>query len=137
MPDFRVLVVEDDPATAELLKAILADSGFAVSVASSALEMAHHVERADLNLILLDIDLPDGDGLELLSSLRQHSWIPVIMVTGSTSSADRLSALELGADDYVTKPFKPRELIARCRAVLRRSIPSLVREEVEPVRATG
>jgi two-component system alkaline phosphatase synthesis response regulator PhoP len=118
----KVLVVDDDPKTVGLLKLYLANDGHKVLSAyegNEALRLARD-ERPDL--IVLDLMLPGIDGLSVCRSLRGESDVPIIMLTAKTSEDDRLVGLDLGADDYVTKPFSPRELAARVRAVLRRTV---------------
>jgi len=121
MPDVaRILVVDDEPKIVQLVRDYLERAGFAVSTArdgSEALMRAHH-ERPDL--IVLDLGLPRLDGLEVTRRLRRDSGVPIIMLTARDDETDKVVGLELGADDYVTKPFSPRELEARVRAVLRR-----------------
>jgi len=116
----RILVVDDEPKIARLVVDYLDQAGFAVSVArdgEEALRRAHQ-ERPDL--IVLDLGLPRIDGLEVTRRLRRDSGVPIIMLTARDGETDKVVGLELGADDYVTKPFSPRELTARIRAVLRR-----------------
>jgi two-component system alkaline phosphatase synthesis response regulator PhoP len=115
-----VLVVDDERQIAEIARDYLQHAGFAVITASdgaSALEMAR-TKRPDL--IVLDLALPRLDGLDVAKALRRDSNVPIIMLTARVEEADRLRGLEIGADDYITKPFSPRELVARVRAVLRR-----------------
>jgi DNA-binding response OmpR family regulator len=115
-----VLVVEDESAIAGVVEMYLEQAGFRVRWASSAAEAARQLEDPSVDLILLDLTLPDSDGVELFREIRSRRSVPVIMVTARDAEADRVLGLELGADDYVTKPFSPRELVARVRAVLRR-----------------
>ncbi|TMD60770.1 MAG: response regulator transcription factor [Chloroflexi bacterium] len=117
----RVLVVDDEPKITQLVRDYLERGGFAVTTASdgtSALALARS-ERPDL--VILDLGLPDKDGLDVTRALRRDSSIPLIVLTARAEESDRLVGLELGADDYVTKPFSPKELVARVRAVLRRA----------------
>jgi DNA-binding response OmpR family regulator len=116
----HILVVEDEPAIAESIQFALTRDGFSVSLAHKLADARPLLEAADL--IVLDLMLPDGDGVELLRSLRQsgHST-PVLILSSRDGEVDRVSSLEMGADDYVTKPFSPREVVARVRAVLRRT----------------
>jgi len=120
MADARVLVVDDEPMVREVLARYLEQDGFSVSTAGDGEEAlsAFDAERPDL--VLLDLMLPRIDGLEVFQRMRSGSTIPVIMLTAKGEEADRVVGLELGADDYVTKPFSPREVVARVRAVLRR-----------------
>ncbi|MDP9468138.1 MAG: response regulator transcription factor [Chloroflexota bacterium] len=121
MPDVaRILVVDDEPKIVQLVRDYLERAGFAVSTARDGNEalMRAHSERPDL--IVLDLGLPGLDGLEVTRRLRRDSGVPIIMLTARDDETDKVVGLELGADDYVTKPFSPRELEARVRAVLRR-----------------
>jgi two-component system OmpR family response regulator len=117
----HILVVEDDDATRGLLAQYLADYNLRVSLAVTAEEAERLLAEEVIDLIVLDLNLPDGDGLALARKLRDGSGIPIVILTGRTDEVDRVLGLELGADDYVTKPFSPRELLARVRAVLRRT----------------
>jgi DNA-binding response OmpR family regulator len=116
----RILVVDDEPKIVQLVRDYLERAGFAVSTARDGNEalMRAHQERPDL--IVLDLGLPGLDGLEVTRRLRRDSGVPIIMLTARHEETDKVVGLELGADDYVTKPFSPRELEARVRAVLRR-----------------
>jgi DNA-binding response OmpR family regulator len=120
MADVKILAVDDDKKTVELIKLYLEKDGYQVLVAydgGRALELARQ-KRPDL--IVLDLMLPAVDGLDVCRILRAESKVPIIMLTARTTEEDKLLGLDLGADDYVTKPFSPRELLARVRAVLRR-----------------
>ena len=115
-----ILVVDDEPKIVKQARDYLENSGFHVLAAGdgqTALAMARH-DRPDL--IVLDLNLPEMDGLDVCRALRRGSDVPIIMLTARVAETDRLIGLELGADDYITKPFSPRELVARVRAVLRR-----------------
>jgi DNA-binding response OmpR family regulator len=114
----QVLVVDDEPAIRESLAFALRRDGFAIAEAGSLREADAAAASADL--ILLDLVLPDGNGLEFLRTLRARSDVPVIVLTSRDEETDRVMGLEMGADDYVVKPFSPREVSARVRAVLRR-----------------
>lgn len=116
----RILLVEDHPPLAEAVKDALQRAGFAVDHARSAREAREMASLAAYSLVLLDLGLPDGDGLALLPELRHGGRVPVIVVTARDQLPDRLAGLDGGADDYVVKPVDMPELIARCRAVLRR-----------------
>jgi two-component system response regulator CpxR len=116
----RILLVEDDVELAAMLCEYLALEGFAVDAVHDG-DAPAASQSADYDLIVLDVMLPKRSGFEVLKALRQHSRIPVILLTARDGETDRVVGLELGADDYVPKPFKPRELVARIRAVLRRA----------------
>lgn len=116
----RVLLVEDHPPLAEAVKEALQRAGFAVDHARDARQAREMSGVAAYSLVLLDLGLPDGDGLALLPELRREGRVPVIVVTARDQLPDRLAGLDGGADDYVVKPVDMPELIARCRAVLRR-----------------
>jgi DNA-binding response OmpR family regulator len=117
----HILVVDDEPEIAGLLRRYLSAQGFEVSTAQGGTEMRRILAEAHVDLLLLDLGLPGEDGLALMRSLREHSSVPVIVVTGRGEPLDRILGLEIGADDYVTKPFDVRELAARVRSVLRRT----------------
>ena len=117
----RVLVVDDEPQIREVVQRYLSREGFQVATANDgeAALTAYHASKPDL--VVLDLMLPKLDGLEVFKRLRHLSSIPVIMLTAKGEETDRIVGLELGADDYLTKPFSPRELVARVKAVLRRA----------------
>jgi two-component system OmpR family response regulator len=117
----HVLVVDDDLAIRQLVDEYLGRNDFRVSAAVDGAGFAAALRSQVLDLVLLDLRLPGEDGMQLLRELRAESQIPVIILTGRTEEADRVMGLELGADDYLTKPFSPRELLARIRTVLRRT----------------
>ena len=116
----RILMIEDDARLAAMVRTYLGDAGFEVAVADDAARGLRHLERQPYDLVLLDLMLPDADGLEVCRRIRAGSAVPIIMVTAKGETTDRVVGLELGADDYLAKPFDPRELLARVRAVLRR-----------------
>ena len=116
----RVLVVDDDAKTVELVKLYLNRDGYRVLTAYDGVEALRLAREGCPDLIVLDLMLPGIDGLEVCRTLRNESDVPIIMLTAMTTDQDKLKGLNLGADDYVTKPFSPRELAARVRAVLRR-----------------
>ncbi|MCR9261975.1 MAG: response regulator [Pseudomonadaceae bacterium] len=118
-PD-HILIVEDEPITREQLVAYFEDEGFRVSSTGSGDEVQKIVEDTDVILVLLDIKLPGKDGLTLTREIRAHSDIGIILVTSKQEQIDRILGLESGADDYVTKPFDPRELLSRARNLIRR-----------------
>lgn len=115
-----VLVVEDDPGLRVLIARALQQNGFAVMQASSGVEMWNSLEQRPVDLIILDVMLPGKNGIDLCREVRARSDVPIIFVSAKVDETDRVIGLELGADDYIPKPFGTRELIARIRAVLRR-----------------
>ncbi|HIJ64026.1 MAG TPA: response regulator [Rhodospirillaceae bacterium] len=119
----HILVVDDDREIRDLLARFLIKHGLKVSTARDGKEMAKTMERSSIDLLVLDLMLPGEDGLSLIRKLRATSTIPVIMLTAMGEDADRIVGLEMGADDYLPKPFNPRELLARIKAVLRRINP--------------
>ncbi|MFM7145981.1 MAG: response regulator transcription factor [Actinomycetales bacterium] len=116
----RVLVVEDDPAVSEPLIAGLERHGFEVFPCAYAMQAVPAVQQEDPNVVVLDLGLPDGDGLDVLKEIRRFSDVPVIILTARGEETDRIVGLELGSDDYMVKPFSVRELAARIRAISRR-----------------
>ncbi|MEZ2218656.1 response regulator [Rhizobium sp. RCC_161_2] len=117
----HVLVVDDHKEIRDLLAKYLAKNGLRVSTANGGAEMRQQLRTATIDLVVLDIMMPGEDGLSLCRSLRQTSMVPIVLLTAVSDETDRIIGLELGADDYVTKPFNPRELLARIRALLRRA----------------
>ena len=126
----RVMVVEDDASVLRLLSSLLADEGYQPVATRTGEEALKVFAGAGADLVLLDLGLPGLSGMETFQRLRRKSDVPVIMVTGKASEIDRIVGLEMGADDYVTKPFSPRELTARVRAVLRRRRDDIDEEEI-------
>ena len=120
MADKKVLVVDDDVKTVELVRLYLDRDGYQVLTAYNGVEALRLAHENYPDLIVLDLMLPDIDGLEVCRTLRRESDVPIIMLTARTTDQDKLTGLDLGADDYITKPFSPKELVARVRAVLRR-----------------
>ena len=121
MSGTKVLLVEDDQLTQSLLKSYLEKESFHVSIASNGAEMAKQLQRQDFALLLLDLGLPDEDGLVLIRQTRMVSDIPIVVITSRTQQTDRNSALKMGADDYLTKPFDPMELVLRVQNIIKRS----------------
>ncbi|MFC4019605.1 response regulator [Micromonospora sp. GCM10011542] len=119
----RVLVVEDEESFSDALSYMLRKEGFEVSVAATGTSALTEFDRTGADIVLLDLMLPEMSGTEVCRQLRQRSHVPIIMVTARDSEIDKVVGLEIGADDYVTKPYSPRELVARIRAVLRRQSP--------------
>ena len=117
----HILAVDDDPSIRQLIADYLADNDIQVTALENGKAIADVMARATIDLIILDLKLPGEDGMQLARKLRAESDVPIIMLTGRKDEADRVMGLELGADDYLTKPFSPRELLARIRALLRRS----------------
>ena len=124
-----VLVVDDEPVVREIVVKYLEREGFRTLEAADGDSAREFLERDSPGLVVLDLMLPGTDGLELCRWIRSRSDLPVIMLTARGEEADRIVGLELGADDYVTKPFSPRELAARVRTVLRRSSPGGTKAE--------
>src|SRR5471030_2270470 len=119
----HVLVVDDEPRIRTMLRRYLAEEGFQVSDAADGAAMRTVLERETIHLVLLDLMMPGEDGLALARHIRQRSEIPIIMLTGKGDLIDRVVGLEAGADDYITKPFELREVLARIRTVMRRATP--------------
>jgi two-component system phosphate regulon response regulator OmpR len=117
---FRVLLVEDDARLAGMVADYLAEAGFRPAIAATGEDAERRLKAEDFDVIILDLMLPDTDGLDLCKRIRAKSTIPLLMLTARGDPLDRVIGLELGADDYLPKPFEPRELLARLRAILRR-----------------
>jgi two-component system response regulator RegX3 len=122
----RILVVEDEQSFSDALSFMLRKEGFDVSVAADGQVAVEMFEQQGADIVLLDIMLPGMSGTEVCRQIRTTSQVPIIMVTAKDSEIDKVVGLEIGADDYVTKPFSSRELVARIRAVLRRRVPDVV-----------
>ena len=118
-----VLLVEDEPSVGQLVRGYLAREGYQVVWVRSGEEALTELGRHQVRLVLLDIGLPGKDGFEICREVRARSDVPILMVTARDEEPDRIVGLEVGADDYITKPFSPRELVARMKAVLRRAEP--------------
>ena len=129
-----VLIVEDDPHTVEVVRLYLRRDGHTVLTASNGKDGLRMAQESAPDLVVLDLMLPEMGGLEVCRELRKESDVPIVMLTARAEEEDRIAGFELGADDYVTKPFSPRELAARIRAVLRRTAQD--REEDSPARLT-
>ncbi len=126
------LIVEDDKAVSQLIRLYLAQAGYRVLEAADGTSGLRMALEESPDIVLLDLNLPGMDGIEVCKNIRKESEVPIIMVTARVDEDDRLTGLELGADDYVSKPFSPRELVARVNAVLRRT-----RRETEKRKETG
>jgi len=116
----HLLLVDDDPDIRELVIEYFNQNDMRVSAAANGRDLFVLLDREAIDLVLLDLRLPGEDGMQLARALRERATVPIVLLTGRNEEADRVMGLELGADDYVTKPFSPRELLARVRAVLRR-----------------
>jgi two-component system, OmpR family, response regulator len=116
----HILVIDDDPSIRDLIRDYLGANEMRVSAGASGRDLFDTLDREAVDLVLLDLKLPGEDGMLLARQLRERATLPIVLLTGRSEEADRVMGLELGADDYVTKPFSPRELLARVRAVLRR-----------------
>ncbi|MBT2387075.1 response regulator transcription factor [Streptomyces sp. ISL-11] len=138
-PPARVLVVDDDPTVAEIVAGYLDRAGFAVERAADGPTALERATAARPDLVVLDLMLPGMDGLEVCRRLREHGPVPVIMLTARGDEEDRILGLETGADDYVTKPFSPRELVLRVESVLRRARvrAAVTPGSTPPLRAAG
>jgi DNA-binding response OmpR family regulator len=119
-PQYRLLLIDDDAELGELLAACLRPEGFTLTAAGTGLAGVAHAARGDFDVVVLDVMLPDLNGFDVLRRIRKVSPVPVLMLTARGEDVDRIVGLELGADDYLPKPFNPRELAARLRAILRR-----------------
>ncbi|PKA44783.1 response regulator [Rhizobium sullae] len=134
----RILVVEDDRDIASMLIDLMTEAGYAAEAVGSSIEMDRVLKKKDFHLIVLDGMLPGEDGFSICRRIRSFDTIPILMLTARTKEIDRVVGLELGADDYVTKPFKSRELLARIKALLRRSSYSVqVKPKQEPMTFAG
>jgi two-component system OmpR family response regulator len=133
-PDALVVLVEDDDDIRRLVRDLLAREGFAVEAADTAVALDQVLARKRPDLVILDLMLPGEDGLSICRRLRSRGGVPILMLTAKSDSVDRVVGLEMGADDYVTKPFDPRELLARVRALLRRSRGHAGHRDPEPSR---
>jgi DNA-binding response OmpR family regulator len=126
----RVLIVDDEPAIVRLVRDYLERAGFEVLTASNGEVALEVFARGRPDLVILDLTLPRLDGLDVARAMRRAGDVPIIMLTARAEEADRVAGLELGADDYVTKPFSAREIVARVRAVLRRAHSAAMRDDV-------
>jgi DNA-binding response OmpR family regulator len=119
----RILVVDDDPMVRDVVRRYLRDAGYEVTEAADGVRALEEIARDEPDLVVLDVMIPGPDGLAVLRDVRRDGEVPVILLTARNEEVDRISGLEFGADDYVVKPFSPRELVARVRTVLRRAAP--------------
>lgn len=131
-PDGHILLCDDDPELRRLLAALLRDNGYRVTPLGDGRDVAKALENANVNLVILDVMLPGKSGLDICRELRVASTVPILMLTAKGSETDRVVGLEIGADDYVAKPFSPNELLARVKALIRRSrMPGELRQQTE------
>ncbi len=130
MPTKQILVVEDEPKIARIVKDYLENSGYQATLLAHGNDVIPQIQKSMPNLIILDIMLPGKDGMEICKEIRKFSTVPIIMLTAKVEELDRLIGLELGADDYICKPFSPREVVARVKAVLRRTQPEPLSDQL-------
>jgi len=133
MENIRLLVVDDDPGLRELLLEYLTSQGYAVDAVEDGFAMEQYLKQKTVDLVILDLMMPGEDGLSLARKLRSRGNLPIIMLSARGEDVDRIIGLEVGADDYLAKPFNPRELLARIRAVLRRHDESQTKVEIKIV----
>ena len=132
----HILALDDDPAIRQLVADYLVQNDLRVTTVATGKELAAVMARETIDLVVLDLRLPGEDGMQIARKLRDESGIPILILTGRAEEADRVMGLELGADDYLTKPFSPRELLARIRALLRRAnVQATVADAIAKVRA--
>ncbi len=125
-----ILLVEDEPSIASLVRAYLERDSYKVVWASNGADALAALDRHQIRMVILDVGLPDTDGFEVCRRIRKRSQVPILMLTARDEEPDRVAGLELGADDYITKPFSPRELVARMKAVMRRVEPQPTEDKV-------
>jgi two-component system, OmpR family, response regulator len=133
----RVLIIDDDPKLSALLQEYLGGRGFWVCSTKDGIDGLERLQAADIDVVILDVMMPMMDGFAVLQQIRATSKVPVIMLTARGEDTDRIVGLEMGADDYVSKPFNPRELLARIKAVLRRTQPQAMDLSKDDVSAVG
>ena len=126
----HILVVDDDTRLRGLLRKFLRENGFRVTTSSDATQARQVLEFFEFDLVVLDVMMPGESGLQLTSRLREISDMPILLLTAMGESEDKINGLEIGADDYLSKPFEPRELLARIRSILRRVSPRPEKEEI-------
>jgi DNA-binding response OmpR family regulator len=129
-----ILVVEDEASIASFVALYLKNAGYAVRAVATGGAALNHVAAEMPSMIILDLNLPDMDGIEICRRIRKSSDVPILMLTARDEDVDKIIGLEVGADDYLTKPFNPRELVARVKSVLRRSTPERRRDESQEIR---
>lgn len=126
----HILVVDDDTRLRELLRKFLSENGFRVTISADAAEARQMLISLEFDLVVLDVMMPGESGLDLTSGLREFSEVPILLLTAMGEPMDRIDGLERGADDYLSKPFEPRELLARIRSILRRAVPRSGKTEI-------
>lgn len=129
MADYKILIVDDDANICQLLNLYLVKEGFATTICYNGKDAIKKIGDENFSIVLLDIMMPEMDGYETLSNIRKFSNVPVILVSAKGEPMDKISGLDCGADDYVTKPFEPQELISRIKAILRRMQPNQNQEK--------
>jgi two-component system alkaline phosphatase synthesis response regulator PhoP len=129
-----VLVVEDESSIASFVSLYLKNAGYTVRTAANGTEALGQAAKSDVSLIILDLMLPDIDGIEVCRRIRKSSDVPILMLTARDEDVDKIIGLEVGADDYLTKPFNPRELVARVKSILRRATPERRQQESAQLR---
>jgi two-component system, OmpR family, alkaline phosphatase synthesis response regulator PhoP len=129
-----ILIVEDEASIASFVSLYLKNAGYAVRAVASGGGALNHVAAEMPSMIILDLNLPDMDGIEICRRIRKSSDVPILMLTARDEDVDKIIGLEVGADDYLTKPFNPRELVARVKSVLRRSTPERRRDESQELK---
>jgi DNA-binding response OmpR family regulator len=129
-----VLVVEDEASIASFVSLYLKNAGYGVKTANTGGDALTKAAAGDVNLIILDLMLPDIDGIEVCRRIRRSSDVPILMLTARDEDVDKIIGLEVGADDYLTKPFNPRELVARVKSILRRAAPERREPETKQIR---
>lgn len=129
----HIMVIDDDTRLRELLRDYLMKNGYRVATAENAAQARQRLAGLEFDLLVIDVMMPGEDGLELTASLRQTSAVPILMLTAMAEADDRIAGLESGADDYLAKPFEPRELVLRIQSLLRRAAPMAPADQSEPL----
>lgn len=129
MSEYRILIVDDDDNICQLLNLYLVKEGYKTAICNNGRNAIKKISEEEFNIVLLDIMMPEMDGYETLANIRKFSNVPVILVSAKGEPMDKISGLDCGADDYVTKPFEPQELISRIKAILRRMQPTQINEK--------
>ncbi len=135
--NYKVLVVDDEPGIRDVIKEYMGVSGFEITESEDGISALNKLYKTDFDLIILDVMMPKMDGWSLCREIRKSSSVPVIMLTARGEEYDKLLGFELGVDDYIVKPFSPKELVARAKAVLNRTHPEKTQEEIKTVITFG